>query len=98
MYANLRECWILSGNRRISQETPWSGKSQIHAIVVETVKVDKEHRRQGHLKRFLEVLCSDARYEMVVVEDVQNPILAEALLRWGWEVDTRVMDFYRMKK
>lgn len=95
--ATLRECFVLASNRRQSAEIPgWATEPTIHAIVVESVAVEESHRRQGHLRRFLDLLCSDGRFEMVVVEAVQNPILAEALLRWGWDCDPGVMDFYRI--
>ena len=93
--AKLRECWVLASNFRLSAEKPdLIVQPTIHAIVVESVRVDEQHRRQGHCKRLLEQLCEDRRFDLVIVEGVQNPILAEALTRWGWEFDAGVMDFY----
>ena len=71
--------------------------SEVHSIVVETIRVDLEHRRQGLCKAFLQALCADPRFDMVVVEGVQNPVLADALRRWGWEWDPGVMDFYKIR-
>lgn len=94
----LRECWILASDRRMSAQTPgWTTQPTIHAIVVEWVWVHEKHRQQGHLKRFLAELCADARFDMVVVEMVQNPILAAALTRWGWESDLGVKDFFKRR-
>jgi hypothetical protein len=97
LVATIRECWVLASNRRLSSESPrWRKRERrIHAIAVETVEVEESRRRQGHLRRFLDRLCADDRFDMVVVEQVQNPILAEALQRWGWDFDLKVMDFYR---
>lgn len=96
--ATLRECWARIDNLRQSAEIPgWSVSSLIHAIVIESVAVEDQHRRMGHLKRFVESLCLDERFEMVIVEAVQNPILADALLRWGWDCDPQIMDFYRRR-
>lgn len=50
------------------------------------------HRRQGHFKRFIESVCDQYRDRLVVVEAVQSPILAAALVRWDYDPD--VMDFY----
>lgn len=92
----LRECWVDAANPRLSGDWPdWTTRPTFHALVVESVQVEPSQRRQGHLRRFLEELCADQRFARVVVEGVQNPILAEALLRWGWQVDPAVMDFYK---
>lgn len=93
--AGLRECWVLKSNRRISREVPWpSNLPAYFAVVVETVMVLEPHRRQGICKRFIQRIVNHPTAELVIVECVQNPLLAEALLRWGWEVDEGVMDFY----
>lgn len=42
-------------------------------------------------------MAADLRFDLVIVEGVGNPILAEALLRWGWDCDPVVMDFYKRK-
>ena len=34
------------------------------------------------------------RYDLVIVEGVQNEHLYEALKRWGWKYDPGVSDFY----
>lgn len=96
--ALVRECWVLKSNRRVSAEIPnWTNQPLVHSIVVESVNVEEAHRRQGHLKRFLDEVCADPRFDMVIVEGVQNPILAEALLRWGWDCNVEVMDFYHYR-
>ncbi len=96
--ATLRECWIDASNlRRSAERQDWTANPTIHAVVIETVRVEQAHQRQGHFKRFLAAVCADPRFDMVVVEGVQNPVLAEALLRWGWECDPGVMDFYRRR-
>lgn len=96
--ATLRECWLDAGNRRLSAQFPaWTDRPTIHAIVIESVSVEAAHRRQGHLKRFLAMVCADPRWEMVVVEGVGNLHLAAYLEREGWEVDVGVGDFYRRK-
>lgn len=96
--AVVREAWIDAENKRSSGDwATWTDRPTIHSIVIESVKVAEDHRREGHFKRFLAVICADERFAMVVVEGVQNPILAEALLRWGWDCDTGVMDFYKRR-
>lgn len=93
----LRECWVLTRNRRLSATNPdWTNEPTIHAVAVESVEVAEAHRRQGHFRRFIEFLCADPRFDMVIVEAVQNPVLADALMRWGWGCDPGVMDFYRL--
>ena len=97
--ATLRECWIDATNRRLSGSSPdWTERPTIHAVAIETVQVEKSERRQGHFRRFLADVCAYPRFEMVVVECVQNPILADYLMRQGWEFDGMVMDFYWRKK
>jgi GNAT superfamily N-acetyltransferase len=96
LVAFLRECWVQADNLRLSAEYPgWTDAPTLHAVVVQSVVVEDGHRRQGHFRRFIEALCADQRFEMVVVEGVQNPVLGEALLRWNWDCDPGVMDFYR---
>jgi hypothetical protein len=96
IYAELRECWILASDKRQSCRFPGKfGAPDIHSIVVESVRVPPEKQRQGVFKRFIEDLCRDPRFEMVVVEGVGNATLADALMRWGWEYDLGVMDFYK---
>ena len=95
LHATLRECWVLAQDRRRSAQRPgWTDEATIHTIVVEVVKVEEGYRRQGECRGFLNLLCADERFEMVIVEGVQNPHLAEALMRWGWDFDPAVMDFY----
>lgn len=94
--AILRECWVLRSNRRLSATRPdWTDEPTAHAVVVESITVEPERRRQHHCRRLIEALCADTRFEMVVIEAVQNEHLAAALMRWGWECDPAVMDFYR---
>lgn len=96
LHARLRECWVLASNRRLSATSPlWTAEPTIHALAVETIRVDREHRRQGLCSAFLDELCRDPKFDMVIVEGVGNPILANALIGWGWDYDPVVMDFYR---
>ena len=92
--AIVRESWYNPNRLREYVNKQGLPGFSLHAIAVWSVYVEHQHRRQGHCKRFLEALQADDRYDMVVVEAVQNPILAEALLRWGWDCDPQVMDFY----
>lgn len=93
--AILRECWVLASNRRLSATDPtWTEEPTIHAIVLESIAVDEGHRQQGLCRAFLNALCADPRFDMVIVEAVQNPVLAMALLRWGWDCDPEVSDYY----
>lgn len=96
LYARLRECWVLKDNLR--QSTEHDGAFQRptwHAVILEGIEVYEQHRRQGHCKRLIEDLCADSRFELVIVEGVQNENLSRALHRWGWEFDPHVMDFYK---
>ena len=96
--ARIRECWVDAANRRLSADFPgWTERRTIHTLVIESVCVEESHRRQGHFRRFLALLCADPRFGMVIVEGVQNPVLAEYLLRDGWDCDPGVMDFYRSR-
>ena len=96
VHAQLRECWILASNRREScTSQDWTSEPTLHALVVEYIQVDRERRQQGLCRDFLHALLADSRFELVVVECVQSEILAQALLRWGWECDPGVMDFYK---
>jgi hypothetical protein len=96
--ANVRECWVLAENFRVSAPYPgWTTEPTLHAVVIETVEVDETHRRQGVCRAFIEAVCQDERFELVIVEGVQNRHLADALIRWGWDCDPGVMDFYRRK-
>lgn len=96
--AVLRECWVLESNLRMScTDRNWTDKPTIYSIVIASIKVDEPFRRQGLCKRFIQELAADLRFDLVIVEGVGNPILAEALLRWGWDCDPVVMDFYKRK-
>lgn len=96
--AIVRECWLLASNRRVScEQEDYFKEPTIHAIVVESVNVEIPHQRQGYWTRFINQLCADERFDMVVVEGVGNPILAEYLKIRGWECDARVMDFYKAR-
>jgi hypothetical protein len=97
--ARIRECWVDAQNRRLSGTDPaWTTRPTIHSIVIETVNVEPSQRQQGHFRRFLAMVCADPRFDMVVVEGVGNPHLAEFLLHEGWECDVGVMDFYRKRE
>lgn len=97
--ASLRDVWVLKDNLRISCEL--RGKlpgPSWHALVLESIAVDPEHQRQGECKRFIAALCADPRYDIVIVEGVQNRFLADYLAREGWSFDLKVMDFYRLRE
>lgn len=80
---------------RLSATAPaWTDRPLLHAVVLETVFVHPSRWRQGICKRFIESLVADPRYELVVVEAVQNAHLYDALLRWDWHCDRGVGDFY----
>ncbi len=97
--AYVRECWVLASNRRQSAEWPdWTTEPTLHTLVIETVEVEEEFRRQGEFRAFVEMLLADPRFDMVAVEGVGNPALAAALRRWGWECDEGVMDFYKVRQ
>lgn len=95
--ASMRECWVLASNKRLSAEVRnWTSEPALHALVIESITVDEDHRRQGLCRDFIAQVVADQRFELVVVEGVQNPHLAAALERWGWELDDEVMDFYKI--
>ena len=95
VHAVIRECWYLASNRRrYGTWRGWTTEPTIHAVCVQSIEVEEPYRRQGLCKAFLQALCEDERFEMVVVEAVSNPILAEALIRWGWTCDLGVSDCY----
>jgi hypothetical protein len=95
----LRECWVDPRNYRLSSEHEESAKkawpNAIHAIVIMSIRVKIEHRRQGHCRRFIERAAADPRFELCIVEGVLNPHLRAALYRWGWDCDPGVSDFYK---
>ena len=91
----MRECRVRADDLRLSTQTPhWSNFPLLTAIVVESIAVPEQSRREGHCKQFIAILCDHPKYDLVVVEGVQNPILRDALIRWGWWHDPVVMDFY----
>ena len=93
VHAVIREAWYLASNRRVSGYwRGWTTEPTIHAVCVQSIEVEEAHRRQGLCKAFLQALIADERFEMV--EAVNNTILAEALMRWGWSVDAGVSDYY----
>lgn len=97
--AELRECWVLKSNRRISREASWPDNLPSYfAVVIEHVNVQEAYRRQGIFRRFLQRVVNHPTAELVIVECVQNAELAQALSRWGWDVDHGVMDFYWEKR
>ncbi len=99
LMATVRECWVDAGNMRLSAEDRgWTDRPTLHAIVIESVNVEGSERRQGHLKRFLTMVCADPRFDLVVVEGVGNVHLAAYLEREGWECDVGVMDFRRRRE
>jgi hypothetical protein len=91
--AVVRECWVDPDNRRVSCVNKKDG--WIHSIALESIMVIDRERRKGHAKAFLESLCADHRFDLVIVEMVRNPYLYDALTRWGWECDPIVCDFYK---
>lgn len=91
---HIRACWILAANLRVSRENRPFDEPCHRALVLESVKVRESMRRQGVFTRFLREMTQQPGYDLFVVEAVQNPVLAESLLRWGWDCDPGVMDFY----
>lgn len=91
----VRRLWVRKDNLRLSREDkPWPEPCWT-ALVLEWVEVHESMRRQGVLTRFLAEMLRQPGYELFIVEAVQNPHLAEALMRWDWDFDGEVMDFYR---
>lgn len=91
---NLRRCWVRADDLRLSRtDGPWPEPCLL-ALVLGTVEVAEPARRRGVFTRFLSELCAAPGYDLVVVEGVQNTDLARALVRWGWDFDPGVMDFY----
>jgi hypothetical protein len=95
--AFIRECWVRKDNLRVSciHQGGFNGDPTWHAIVLESITVGENHRREGHCRRFIETLATDARFDLAIIEGVRNPHLADALIRWGWDCDVGVMDFFR---
>ena len=91
--ARLRACWVRRDNFRLSAAKKWD-EPCLRALVVEYVRVDERVRRQGVCKRFLARVVAEPGYDLYVVEAVQSPHLADALMRWDWDFDPEVMDFY----
>lgn len=89
----IRLCWVRKDNLRLSSDRPWPEPCW-ETCIVEWVEVHESMRRQGVFKGFLGQLVGSNPAELFIVEAVQNPILAEALMRWGWDFDPVVMDFY----
>ena len=95
MTAFVRHCWVLASDfRKSCVRYGWTTEPTVRAVVLENINVSEEHRRQGHCRRLIEELCGDDRFDMVVVEAVQNPVLADFLARLGWDRDPCVSDFY----
>jgi hypothetical protein len=90
----LSERWLDRADKRRSYYAPPSDVETVHVLVVEAIKVEPAKRREGRCRRYLEALLGRTEFELIVVEGVGNTLLAEALLRWGWDHDPRVMDFY----
>ncbi len=93
----LRECFVRWDDLRQSTVRPslWPAGAALKALVVETLAVRPEHARKGHCRRFLMELTTLPGRDLVVVEGVVNPILRDALVRWGWHHDPHVQDYYR---
>lgn len=93
--ATLRECWVRADNLRQSCQRPnWTTAPTLHALVLAAIYVPEPLRRLGLCRLFIDALVADSRFEMVIVEGVGNSNLAAALLRWGWNYDPGVSDFY----
>ncbi len=94
----LRDCWVVANDLRKSATQPgWTQEPTLHAIVLEYVRVPEGDRQHGTCKKFIEWLCGDARYDLVIVEGVQSDHLATALRRWGWPHDKDTKDYYFAK-
>ena len=100
LVANVRACWVLRDNLRTScqHEGGFGDRPVWYAIVLESIDVYSEHRRQGHCRRLIEMLATDLRFDLCIVEGVQNVHLLDALHRWGWECDAGVSDFYHWRE
>lgn len=94
--ARIRECWILVEDRRKSCTDPgvFGDRPVVRAVAVEWLRVPVAERRRGHARQFIEHLCRDPRFDLVVIEMVQNPHLRAALARWGWACDESVQDYF----
>lgn len=92
---SLRECWVKAGDLTVScAREGWTTDPTLRAIVIESISVDENIRNRGHFARFLDWLCRDARYDLVIVEGVQNVLLREYLSRRGMPHDRLTKDFY----
>jgi len=91
-----REAWVSAKNVHLASTFDgWHpGGGRLRALIVSGISVHRDMQRKGMCKRFLGWLTRDPRYSLVIVEMVQNPILAAALTRWGWVHDPKIMDFY----
>lgn len=89
-----RRCWVKKANRRQSSQFKPFDEPCYEALVLEGVIVRKDRRRQGVFARFLAVFIAAPGFDLYVVEAVQNPHLAEYLIRLGWDCDASVMDFF----
>ena len=97
--AIVRHCWVRKDRPSLSCETEGAWQEPTwRAIVIEFIFVNPKHWRQGHCRRFIEMVRDDNHFELAIVEAVQNPHLYDALLRWGWELDYKLNDFYWLKK
>lgn len=75
--------------------------NELHALVLEGIVVAENFRRQGWCRAFIKGMrdaVENKRYDLAIVEGVQNQILADALTRWSWQCDPQIMDFYWHKK
>lgn len=96
MRVRLRVAYVSDDDRRMSSDLPRPGWTE--TLILEYVFVPKELRRQGRAKRLIAQLMETSKsagITQMIVEGVINNHLSDALTRWGWECDERVMDFFK---
>lgn len=94
LHAKVKECWAPVDDFKSMYPAPQPDRDMLHCISLESIAVEPLFQRLGMCREFIESLCNLPEYEMVIVEGVQNAVLARALERWGWRVDRSIMDFY----
>lgn len=98
---NLRECWVNADDLRKSCDQLGTWSNEFHTLVLESIAVAVPFRKLGFCKTVVEIMRTAVEtglYDLAIVEGVQNPILADALTRWGWKYDSQIMDFYWQKE
>jgi GNAT superfamily N-acetyltransferase len=60
------------------------------SLDIGSIEVDEKHRQKGHAKRFISHALKVCPWNIVYVENVQNPILREYLRKENW-IETDVV-------